>query len=82
MPEFVRQLVTTAGGSEDGPAQRCSVVSGEIVPDGCNTDNEFKRNIFPAEVGSISVSTWNYNGLLGASCANGKLRLQYAQGLS
>ena len=81
MPEFVRQLVSTAGGSEGGLVQRCSVVSGEIVPDGCNADNEFKRNIFPAEVGSISVSTWNSNGLLGACCANGKLKLQYAKGL-
>jgi hypothetical protein len=77
MPEFVRQLVSTAGGSEGGLAQRCSVVSGEVVPDGCNPDNEFTRNIFPAEVGSISVSTWNSNGLLGACCANGKLKFQY-----
>jgi hypothetical protein len=72
VPEFVRRLVSTAGLSEGGMAQRCSVVSGETVLNGSHAVNKIQRNIFPAEVASISVSTWNTNGLLGASCVNGK----------
>jgi hypothetical protein len=79
--EFVQQLVSTLGESVGGQAMHGSLVSGEAVPLGDENEEQPKRNIFPAGIGDVTISTWNSNGMLGASCDNGKIKLMYAKGL-